>query len=90
MGGYNTVCEILTARTPALVVPRFLPGREQTIRAERMSSLGFFRSVPADQDSRAGLVESIRSFLLDPTQHLFPRPDMKGLERAGQLARAMA
>ena len=40
MGGYNTVCELLTLRKRAVVVPRINPGLEQCIRAERMSAIG--------------------------------------------------
>lgn len=40
MGGYNTVCELLSSGKPALVVPRVKPRREQLIRAERLAQLG--------------------------------------------------
>ncbi|MGI8924113.1 MAG: glycosyltransferase family protein [Fimbriimonadales bacterium] len=40
MGGYNSVCEILSARKDALIVPRVEPRREQIIRAERLRDLG--------------------------------------------------
>jgi predicted glycosyltransferase len=40
MGGYNTVCELLSAGKPALIVPRVEPVREQLVRAEAMSALG--------------------------------------------------
>ena len=40
MGGYNTVCEILSFGKPALIVPRVAPRREQLIRAERLRALG--------------------------------------------------
>jgi len=33
MGGYNTICELLTHGTPALIIPRETPRREQLIRA---------------------------------------------------------
>lgn len=49
MGGYNTVCELLTLRKRSIVVPRTVPVAEQRIRAERMSRLGLFRCLlPAD------------------------------------------
>jgi predicted glycosyltransferase len=41
MGGYNTVCEILTSGKPALIVPRVKPRLEQWIRAERLQALGY-------------------------------------------------
>ena len=40
MGGYNTVCEILSLEKPAIVVPRVAPVNEQWIRARRMHALG--------------------------------------------------
>jgi predicted glycosyltransferase len=40
MGGYNTVCEVLSYEKPALIVPRVQPRREQLIRAERLRNLG--------------------------------------------------
>src|SRR5262249_17415227 len=40
MGGYNTVCEVLSFQKRALIVPRVKPRREQIIRAERLMSLG--------------------------------------------------
>jgi predicted glycosyltransferase len=40
MGGYNTVCEILTLEKQAIVVPRIRPVTEQWIRTRRMQALG--------------------------------------------------
>lgn len=40
MGGYNTVCEVLSLGRPALIVPRVRPRREQLIRAERLAAAG--------------------------------------------------
>jgi len=40
MGGYNTVCEVLSFEKPALIVPRVRPRREQLIRAEHLRALG--------------------------------------------------
>ncbi|MFB0507233.1 MAG: glycosyltransferase family protein [Thermodesulfobacteriota bacterium] len=34
MGGYNTVCEVLTQRTVSLIIPRETPRKEQLIRAQ--------------------------------------------------------
>jgi predicted glycosyltransferase len=42
MGGYNTVCEILSFDKPALVVPRVVPREEQLIRASRAAELDLF------------------------------------------------
>ena len=40
MGGYNTACEILSLRKPALIAPRVSPVEEQWIRAERFARKG--------------------------------------------------
>lgn len=41
MGGYNTVCEIISQRKPFLIVPRTVPREEQLIRAQVLCSQGF-------------------------------------------------
>lgn len=49
MGGYNTICEILSFGKPALIVPRVRPRCEQLIRAERLRALGLVDVLhPAD------------------------------------------
>ena len=40
MGGYNTVCEVLSFEKRALIVPRIHPRREQWIRAVRLQAHG--------------------------------------------------
>lgn len=40
MAGYNTVCEVMSTATPALLVPRELPRQEQLIRARGLHSVG--------------------------------------------------
>lgn len=40
MGGYNAVTEVLAFETPALIVPRVRPRREQWIRARSLERLG--------------------------------------------------
>jgi predicted glycosyltransferase len=40
MGGYNTVCEIVSQGKTALIVPRTIPRCEQLIRAQRFRDLG--------------------------------------------------
>jgi len=53
MGGYNTVTEVLTTDTPALVVPRVEPRAEQLVRARRLSELGLLDDAhPADLDGQ--------------------------------------
>jgi predicted glycosyltransferase len=49
MGGYNSVCEILSFRKRALVVPRVRPRVEQLIRAQRMRDLGLLDVLHPDE-----------------------------------------
>jgi predicted glycosyltransferase len=46
MAGYNTVCEILSQGTVALLVPRETPRREQSIRAEILSRRHLAEYIP--------------------------------------------
>ncbi|MFE4833626.1 glycosyltransferase family protein [Arthrobacter sp. NPDC056691] len=41
MGGYNTVCEIMSTNVPALIVPRTRARSEQRIRAASLASAGY-------------------------------------------------
>jgi predicted glycosyltransferase len=50
MGGYNTFCEILSFDRPALIVPRTVPRREQTIRADQASKLKLVQVLADDGD----------------------------------------
>lgn len=46
MGGYNTICEILTQKTPALIIPRETPRKEQLIRATCLKERGLLDFLP--------------------------------------------
>ncbi|HIK07847.1 MAG TPA: glycosyltransferase [Trichormus sp. M33_DOE_039] len=61
MAGYNTICEILVAKKPAVVVPRCHPSQEQLIRSQRMGKLGFFSAIHPDSFN----AESLKSSLMD-------------------------
>lgn len=55
MGGYNTVCEVLSLGRPALIVPRALPRAEQVIRAERLAARGLIDMLHPDALSPGAL-----------------------------------
>lgn len=63
MGGYNSVCEILSYRKRAIIIPRSVPVREQRMRAEAMQNLGLLRMVPAERIEPFALAHLIRSEL---------------------------
>lgn len=45
MGGYNTICEVLSLNKKAIVVPRVKPVQEQRIRAQKMKEFGLFKTI---------------------------------------------
>ena len=84
MGGYNTVCELLTLRKRAVVVPRTRPSQEQCIRAERMAAIGLLRMLHPDRLTPAALLGAVQAELA-ALNGLATQPRLKsldGLERA--------
>lgn len=84
MGGYNTVCEALSFRKRALVVPRVTPRREQLIRAERFRERGLLDLL----HPRALAPDVVSSWV----EQNFGRPvhgrvDLGGLRRLREVAR---
>jgi predicted glycosyltransferase len=79
MGGYNSVCEILSLAKPALVVPRVKPRREQAIRAERLRSLDLVDVLSADALSPRRVADWLSSDL--PPQVNRSAVDLNGLAR---------
>jgi predicted glycosyltransferase len=77
MGGYNTVCEILSLKKRAIVIPRVRPTQEQWIRAEKMSGLGLFKTIHPDQLTPERLMEVLRECLASETE--FSQPSILNL-----------
>jgi len=63
MGGYNTLCELVAAGTPTVVVPRTHPRREQAIRAELFARRGVVSVVTPGADLDARLQEALAAAL---------------------------
>jgi predicted glycosyltransferase len=63
MGGYNTVCEILSGCKRALVVPRVSPVQEQWLRAERMARLQLFKTLHPDRLTAEALSRELLDLL---------------------------
>jgi predicted glycosyltransferase len=63
MGGYNTICEILSIRKRAIIVPRVRPVCEQLIRAERMAARGLFRTIHPDRITPEILMKEVSAEL---------------------------
>jgi len=69
MGGYNTICEVLTQGTPALIIPRQTPRQEQLIRARRLKSQGLLDFIPWTEVTPQILREKIFSLLDNRQQY---------------------
>ena len=80
MGGYNTMCEVLSFEKHALIVPRVLPKPEQWIRARRMRDLGLVEVLHPEQLTPAAITEWLARDLGAPPASR-RRIDMAGLQR---------
>lgn len=77
MGGYNTICEVLSLAKPAVIMPRRRPRLEQWIRCSRLAELGLIRVVDPDRDTAASLIAQVRAALSSPP------PDTASLNLSG-------
>ena len=80
MGGYNTICEILTHQTPALIIPRETPRKEQLIRATQLKAEGLLDYIPFGEVTPQLLRERIISLFADRQQY---REKMKNFHLSG-------
>ena len=63
MAGYNTTCEILSLRKPAVVVPRTRPVQEQWIRAKRFADQGLLYAIHPQQLTPQQLFQALDQVL---------------------------
>lgn len=91
MGGYNTVCELLTLRKRAILVPRVTPVQEQWIRAQHLHRLGLVRAIHPDALTPAALAQAVREELgcVNVTPQALYQLDMNGLERVREHLHAL-
>ncbi|MGH8874174.1 MAG: glycosyltransferase family protein [Acidimicrobiia bacterium] len=82
MAGYNTVIELLASSTPALLLPRTSPRREQLIRAERIAPLAGFQVCSNPALAARSMGEFVRGVLNGGTRTPWERQD--GLETVAQ------
>jgi len=79
MGGYNTVCEFLSAGRRAVMVPRTRPVSEQLIRAQLLADRGLARLVHPDDVSPKSLAAAV----CDETTHPASPPSEMGIDLGG-------
>jgi len=70
MGGYNTLCEILSQGTPSLVIPREKPRKEQMIRAQAFKRQNLVDYIPWTEFTPQILQEKILALLESPEPYL--------------------
>lgn len=69
MGGYNTLCEILSQGTPSLVIPRETPRKEQMIRAQAFKRQNLVDFIPWAEFTPVILQEKILALLESPESY---------------------
>lgn len=94
MAGYNSVCELLAAGTPTLLVPRVRPRAEQLVRADSLAALHLMARLHPDDLTPTVLADWIATLPAagatqnrgeDPHEHV--AIDLDGLSRIAGLAR---
>ena len=86
MGGYNTVCEVLSLGRPALIVPRARPRAEQAIRAERLAAQGMVGMLHPDRLSPAAIAAWLAAPPPPRAAEARTHLDLGGLARVRALA----
>ena len=64
MGGYNTMCEILSQATPSLIIPRETPRKEQLLRAQVLQNQQLIEFLPWSRLSAESINVAISSSML--------------------------
>jgi predicted glycosyltransferase len=69
MGGYNTLCEILSQGTISLVIPRETPRKEQLIRAQAFQRQNLIDYIPWDDFTPELLRRKLTALLENPAPY---------------------
>jgi predicted glycosyltransferase len=91
MGGYNTICEILTQQTLALIVPRESPRMEQLIRAKVLKAQNLADYLPLSEYTPDALLGKIKELNQNPEPYLdaMSRFKLTGLDVMSQRLEAI-
>jgi predicted glycosyltransferase len=82
MGGYNTMCEILSQKTPSLIIPRETPRKEQLIRAQAFQHQQLIDYLPWNELTPQKLGRKINGMLanLQPYQQAMDQFELRGID----------
>lgn len=84
MGGYNTVCEILSYEKAGLIIPRVSPREEQLVRAKRLRDMGLVDMMHPRELNCKSLAHWLHKEIQAPSR-VRERINLAGLERLPQL-----
>jgi predicted glycosyltransferase len=87
MGGYNTICEIMSFKKHALIVPRVIPRKEQLIRAQRLERLGFLDVLHPDNLNPEAITRFVQQSIRKKPPEI--QIDMDGLARVRELVESL-
>jgi predicted glycosyltransferase len=82
MAGYNTVCDVLSHRLPAVFVPRIGPSSEQQMRASIMQERGLGKMIPLSEATPQNLGAEVLKLLEETTYPEENLPELGGIDRA--------
>jgi predicted glycosyltransferase len=83
MGGYNTICEVLSFEKRALIVPRVNSRGEQLIRVERLRNMGIIDVIYPNELTPQALTDWLARDMKPP--QVRDRIDLNGLVRLPHL-----
>ena len=87
MGGYNSVCEVMSTTVPALIVPRQTHREEQLIRARSLTAAGAIEYRTVDRLTSEGLGEWFANAV--SRRVLRTAIDLDGLTKVARLAHGL-
>lgn len=82
MAGYNTVCDVLSYRRQAVMVPRAGPSTEQPIRTHIMAKRGLAAELPLNHCTASELAQTVLPLLEQDGYPDDGLPDLHGVEHA--------
>ena len=88
MGGYNTICEVLSLAKRAVIVPRVEPRLEQWIRCCRLSELGLIRVVHPHEATSKRLFNEVMGSLSDDEPCQSEAVSLTGLQRVSEIVQS--
>ncbi len=83
MGGYNTLCEVVSHRKPVIVVPDLRPRDEQAIRGRLWAKRGLVEMVEPDEFTAPLLADKVVRALANGSHAKRDDLDLNGLARIG-------